>query len=82
MKSCLLCANSNKHCVCEHCDNFDNYKISKEGKLLLEEMQKEQTLKIFNKLIEIYSDNPIVAERHLQDVFKNEWGVEIDGSEN
>ena len=78
MKSCLLCANSGKHCVCEHCDNFDNYKISKEGKLLLEEIQKEQTLKIFNKLIEIYSDNPIVLERHLQDVFKSEWGVEFD----
>ena len=77
MKSCLLCANSCKHCVCEHCDNFDNFKISKEGKLLLEEIQKEQTLKIFNKLIEIYSDNPIVLERHLQDVFSIYFGLEV-----
>ena len=28
--------------------------------------------------MEIYADNPIVQERHLQDVFKSEWGVEVD----
>lgn len=47
MKSCLLCANSCKHCVCEHCDNFDNYKISKEGKIIVRRNTKRADSKNF-----------------------------------
>ena len=39
-----------------------------------------KTKEILTRLMEIYADNPIVLERHLQDVFKNEWGVEVDAN--
>lgn len=42
------------------------------------EMEKyKRTKEILTLLMEVYEDNPIVLERHLQDVFKKEWGIEI-----
>ena len=44
---------------------------------IIKSIEYNKTKEILLKLMEIYSDNPIVAERHLQDVFKNEWGIEV-----
>lgn len=42
------------------------------------EMEKyTRTEEILTSLLDVYEDNPIVLERHLQDIFKNEWGIEI-----
>jgi hypothetical protein len=42
------------------------------------EMEKYmRTEEILTLLLDVYEDNPIVLERHLQDVFKNEWGIEV-----
>ena len=49
---------------------------------LVKAIEHDKAKEILLKLLEIYADNPIVLERHLQDVFKSEWGVEVDGSEN
>ena len=49
---------------------------------LVKSIEQDKAKEILAKLMEIYKDNPIVTERHLQDVFKSEWGVEVDGSEN
>ena len=48
---------------------------------LVKSIEQDKAKEILAKLMEIYADNPIVLERHLQDVFKSEWGVELDGSE-
>ena len=45
---------------------------------IIKSIEYNKTKEILAKLIEIYADNPIVLERHLQDVFKSEWGVELD----
>lgn len=35
IKNCLLCENYHKHpCECTHCEDYDNFKISKDGKKL------------------------------------------------
>ena len=49
---------------------------------IIKSIEHDKAREILVKLMEIYADNPIVLERHLQDVFKNEWGVELDGSES
>lgn len=49
---------------------------------VVKSIEQDKAKEILLKLMEIYADNPIVAERHLQDVFKNEWGVELNGNEN
>ena len=39
IKSCLLCKNYNKHpCECEHCEDWDNFRISESGKALREKI--------------------------------------------
>ena len=49
---------------------------------IVKSIEHDKAKRILLKLMEIYKDNPIVQERHLQDVFKIEWGVELDGNEN
>ena len=49
---------------------------------LVKSIEHDKAKEILLRLMEIYADNPIVLERHLQDVFKNEWGIELDGGEN
>ena len=49
---------------------------------IVKSIEQDKAKEILAKLMEIYADNPIVTERHLQDVFKEEWGIELDGSEN
>ena len=44
---------------------------------IIKSIEYNKTKEILLKLMEIYPDNPIVTERHLQDVFKNEWGIEV-----
>ena len=44
---------------------------------IVKSIEQDKAKEILAKLIEIYADNPIVTERHLQDVFKNEWGIEV-----
>lgn len=35
IKNCLLCENNCKHpCECSHCENYDNFRISEDGKAL------------------------------------------------
>ena len=48
-----------------------------DGEDIVKSIEYDKAKEILLKLMEIYSDNPIVQERHLQDVFKNEWGVEV-----
>lgn len=36
MKHCLLCKNNNKYCVCEHCEDYSDFRISEEGESLVE----------------------------------------------
>lgn len=64
--------------------HFDDYLIKEVVATRKETTEKylNKAREILAKLMEIYEDNPIVLEGHLQDVFKNEWGVELDGSEN
>ena len=39
IKSCLLCENCNTHpCKCEHCEDWDNFRISEDGKALREKI--------------------------------------------
>ena len=39
IKSCLLCKNYNTHpCECEHCEDWDNFRISESGKALREKI--------------------------------------------
>ena len=45
---------------------------------IIKSIEYDKTKEILAKLMDIYADNPIVLERHLQDVFKSEWGVEFD----
>ena len=45
---------------------------------IVKSIEQDKAKEILAKLMEIYADNPIVLERHLQDVFKSEWGVELD----
>lgn len=45
--------------------------------IIFKSIEYDKTKEILLKLMEIYKDNPIVQERHLQNVFKNEWGIEI-----
>lgn len=51
---------------------------------IVKSIEHDKAREILARLMEIYKDNPIVQERHLQDVFKNEWGIEIAsiGEEN
>lgn len=49
---------------------------------IVKSIEQDKAKEILLKLMKIYKDNPIVTERHLQDVFKSEWSVELDGSEN
>ena len=44
---------------------------------IVKSIEHDKVKEILAKLIDIYADNPIVLERHLQDVFKSEWGVEV-----
>ena len=44
---------------------------------IVKSIEHDKAKEILTRLIEIYADNPIVLERHLQDVFKSEWGVEV-----
>ena len=44
---------------------------------IVKSIEYDKATEILAKLIDIYADNPIVLERHLQDVFKEEWGVEV-----
>ena len=60
----------------------ENTQLKCDSETLTKSVKYNRTKEIFNRLMEIYKDNPIVLERHLQDVFKNEWGVELNGSEN
>ena len=42
IKNCLLCKNYNEHpCECEHSDNLDNFSLSKSGKNLISEIEKD-----------------------------------------
>ena len=45
---------------------------------IIKSIRYNKTKEILTRWMEIYADNPIVLERHLQDVFKSEWGVEVD----
>ena len=45
---------------------------------IIKSIEYDKAREILTRLMEIYEDNPIVLERHLQDVFKSEWGVELD----
>lgn len=39
IKSCLLCTNYCEHpCECAHCEDYDNFKISQDGKELYEKI--------------------------------------------
>lgn len=39
IKSCLLCKNYCVHpCQCEHCERYDRFRISEEGKALYQEI--------------------------------------------
>lgn len=39
IKSCLLCENYQTHpCECEHCEDWDNFRISESGKALREKI--------------------------------------------
>ena len=69
MKNCLLCANSGKHCVCEHCENYDNFIISNEGKLTINQIKKEITKEICDELkTEVISvDSPCGGEPAEED---------------
>lgn len=60
----------------------ENMQLKHDSETLIKSVECNRIKQIFSRLMEIYSDNPIVAERHLQDVFKKEWGVEVDGNEN
>ena len=44
---------------------------------IVKSIEQDKAKEILAKLMEIYADNPIVTERHLQDVFRDEWGVEV-----
>lgn len=48
------------------------------NKDIVKSIEQDKAKEILTRLMEIYKDNLIVLERHLQDVFKNEWGVELD----
>lgn len=42
IKNCLLCKNYCQHsCECEHCENYERFKISKEGKELYKKIIEE-----------------------------------------
>ena len=58
------------------------FALFQDDEIVIKSIEQDKAREILAKLMEIYADNPIVQERHLQDVFKNEWGVELDGSEN
>ena len=45
---------------------------------IVKSIEHDKAKEILIRLMEIYADDPIVLERHLQDVFKDEWGVELD----
>lgn len=45
--------------------------------IIFKSIEYDKTKEILLKLMEIYKDNPIVQEKHLQDVFKSEWGIEV-----
>ena len=39
IKNCLLCKNYNTHpCECVHCEDYDNFRISEDGKALRKEI--------------------------------------------
>ena len=52
MKHCLLCSNLGKHCTCEHCENYECFKISKEGKSMINQVQKDLAKEVLNELAE------------------------------
>lgn len=41
-KYCILCENYKQHpCACAHCEDFDEFKISKSGKSLISSIEKQ-----------------------------------------
>ena len=53
MKHCLLCKNQGKHCICEHCEDFESFQISDEGQLLLKQYSVDLQNKIEQQRAEI-----------------------------
>ena len=50
VKNCLLCKNYCKHpCECEHCEDYDNFRISENGKHYIK--------KFLNKVIKVNVKN-------------------------
>ena len=76
MKNCLLCANSGKHCVCEHCENYDSFIISNEGKLIINQIKKETTKEICDEIIRKLETDWIDAVKAVKETAKSK-GVEV-----
>ena len=57
IESCLLCKNYNTHpCECEHCEDWNNFRISESGKALREEIYSDGYEKGKNERLPRYVD--------------------------